>query len=407
MVVLKRDVDQQFSTFVKIADDCFEGWITDPRLKRNLDLQKVMLQCDPSADFPTRFWVSFFYQIWQHSLPEQRRFQELSLSHLYAYLQGPCYWSAYKLSRRFSTIQFGLGDCFQAACVKSDNVLRGFRPELGHTLSTYATQVFANAIRDALAACNEVQIASELSLLKRCTGKRLVEALEEAGLSLAMQSNYQAAWRSFQKFYFPLQIPARTLASLTEDDWSAISAQYEILRQKDLSLVAACEADLQDWLETCVLYLRRYTIPQAVSLNAGLGDSDEFVDRLSDTREQTLTLLLSQEAEQERRERQHQVAELLSNALSQLDPSIHLLLQLYYGDQMIQKDIAAQLGMQQYQVSRQLSRARQILLKVLVTWSREDLHIVCDPAVLNNMTVILDDWLKTQFSGERNRDADV
>lgn len=395
MVVLKREKKKQFSTFVKIANDDFECWIEDPRLKRSLDQQQALLQWEQGDSFPLNSWVAHWHQHWES---KQTR---LPRHHLYAYLQEPCYWTARKISSRFSTTNFDLADCFQVAFEKSDDVLHSFNPELGTSLSTYANRAFSNAIQDALSKHNEIQIASELSLLQRCTKKRLEKALVDAGLPQTMRANHQAAWQSFKAFYFPQTTTARNLASLDQEDWAMMVAYYEVLREEQ-NLATASEAELQTWLGNCVFHLRRYTAPKSLSLNAEIDDSEEFIEQLGSQREETMTRLLAQEQEAARQQQQQRITAVLQAGLAKLNPSSQQLLHLYYGEQLKQTEIAAQLGNQQYQVSRQLRTARQALLKALLAWSKKELHISFDSTVLNGMTVILEDWLTIQFSGERN-----
>ena len=395
MVGLKRKKEKKFSTFANIARGDLERWIEDPRLKQSMDKEQSLLQWGTDESFPVHAWVAHWHKDWKSEQTKLPRY------HLHAYLQEPCYWAAKRISSRFKTTTFGLADCFQTAFEKSDIVLERFRPELGNSLSTYAGRAFLNAIQDALGQYNEVQISSELSLLHRCGIKRLEKALTSAGLLPEIQATHKAAWRSFQAFYFPQATTARNLTSLVPEDWTMMLAHYEILRLQQ-NLDSASEAKLQEWLTNCVLHLRRYIAPQSLSLNADMDDSEEFLEKLEDSQTESMTLLIAQEREAEQQERQQKMTAALRAGLLGLKPSNQQLLQLYYGDQLNQTEIATKLGIKQYTVSRQLSRTRQALLKVLVTWSLEELHISCDPAVLNNMTAILDDWLKAQFSGERN-----
>ncbi len=395
MVSLKREKEKQFSTFAQIANGDLDRWIEEPRLKKSMEKEQLLLQWELGKSFPVNAWVSHWHHQWKSQETER------PLYHLQAYLQEPCYWAAQKISSRFNTTNFGLADCFQTAFEKSNTVLERFKPELGTSLSTYAGRAFSNAIQDALGQYNEVQISSELSLLQRCGSKRLGQALIAAGLSPEMQSLHKAAWQSFKSFYFPQATTARNLTSLAPEDWAMMLAHYEVLRSEQ-NLDLASEAQLHEWLVNCVLHLRRYTTPQAISLNASMEDSEEFLEQLGDTREESIALLLAQEQEADRLQQQQTITTVLVAGLSKLKPLNQQLLKLYYGEGLKQTEIAERLNSQQCTVSRQLRASRQALLKVLVTWILEELHISCETAVLNNMTVILEDWLKVQFSGERN-----
>lgn len=395
MVLLKREKEQKFSTFVNIANGDVENWVEDPRLKLNLDKEQSRLQWDSEPSFPINAWVLHWHQNWDSLQTRLPRY------HLYAYLQEPCYWSSHKISSRFNTTNFGLADCFQTAFEKSDKVLQSFKPELGTSLSTYAGRAYCNTIQDVLSQHQEIQISSELSLLKRCGVKLLSKALVAAGLPPEMRTTRKTAWQSFKLFYFPKETTARNLASLTQEDWLKIRVHYDALRVPR-KLDSATEAELQDGLRDCVRYLRRYTVPQSVSLNAGRGDSEEFLEKLSNTSTDSMTLLMAQELEESRQQQRQKIAAILVEGLAGLSQSSQQLLQLYYGNHLTQTEIAAQCNSQQYNVSRQLRTARQALLKILATWCKQELHITWDATVLNNMTVILEDWLTAKFSGERN-----
>jgi len=395
MTLPNRETEQQFFTFVDLADDCFRCWIEAPHLRRSLEQQKARSQQRMTELLSAKAWVFYWHQNWQQQpkgLPRQ---------HLHAYLQESCYWSAYKLSSRFSTSQLSLADCFQIAFAKSDRVLERFNPQLGNALSTYASSVFSNAVRDAFSDSNEVQIASELSLLRRCAQKHLDGALSDAGLSKAMQVNYKAAWLSFKRSYFPPSHRARNLVSLVEEDWAAIAAEYNSLRQANERLSASCPAQLKQWLEDCVTYLRRYKRPHTTSFQAELNPGELLLQQREEPTAGPLALLMAQEAEVARQRQRERVTELLVEKLSQFSVHNQTLLKLYYSDQLTQTEIAAQLNAKQSTISRQLSRARQALLAVLVTWGKEELHISFDSTVLNNMSSLLEGWLEAQFSGER------
>ncbi len=400
VVPLKRENEKQFSTFVNIVDDNFGSWIEDRSLKRSMDRQQSLFPKDLETSFPVNAWVTHWHQTWKQQQAKLPRY------HLYAYLQEPCYWSAQKISSRFNTTSFGLADCFQAAFEKSDKVLQGFDPGLGPSLSTYAGRAFSNAIHDALANNQEVQIASELSLLQRCTRKRLGKALAVAGLSEDLQAINQAAWQSFKDFYFPKTTAAKTLDSLAPEDWVAMLAKYDLLREQQ-NLPKASEALLQEWLGKCVLHLRHYTAPRPISLNASMDDCGELIDTLQDGSEASMTQLMAQELEATQQKQQQKINAVLQSGLSKLNPAHQQLLQFYYGDQLTQQEIAVQLKSKQYKVSRQLRAARKALLTVLVTWIQDELHMSCKATVLNSMTANLDGWLKVQFSGEHNQHVDV
>ncbi|MEO0771298.1 MAG: sigma-70 family RNA polymerase sigma factor, partial [Cyanobacteria bacterium J06649_4] len=84
-------------------------------------------------------------------------------------------------------------------------------------------------------------------------------------------------------------------------------------------------------------------------------------------------------------------------AIASFEPHQQTLLQLYYQKQLTQKEIAQQLGIKQYQVSRQLSRVRQQLLLIVAEWSQDTLHISVESAVLATISEVLHEWLQHTY----------
>ena len=110
--------------------------------------------------------------------------------------------------------------------------------------------------------------------------------------------------------------------------------------------------------------------------------------------------LIAEEAHTLRAQQQTQLTDVLANAVTQLDAENQQLLQLYYGDTLKQKEIAAQLNIKQYAISRKLSRIKKTLLQALATWSQETLHIAPSLDLLNQSSAALEAWLSSQYYSE-------
>lgn len=392
----RQKIVEQFSTFIQFEHDRFERWIEDPRLRRSMERQQAHCNSPQETASTDVFWTLYWHQCWK------KQPTGIALKHLYARLQEPCYWSAQKLSKQFSTVQFSLSDCFQAALSRIDKVLQNFKPELGITLSTYAGSAFSNAIRDALNQYHEVNICSDWSLLRRVTRKRLREALQAAGQNPTPITPEEAAWLSFKAVCFPQSCQLRRISQLTQADWQAIAHAYTQQRHQHRHLPKGSPTQLETWLLNCAQHLRRYSSPKALSLNAHIEEFEEFLGQVAGE-EHPLPDLIEREAIQIRQHRQDEMAKILNQALHKLDAPTQEILELYYREQLKQKEIAAKFGTQQYTISRQISKARQALLKDLVQWSRLELHISLDSAVLNTISAFLEDWLQLQFSGDRTQ----
>ncbi|MEM9165078.1 MAG: sigma-70 family RNA polymerase sigma factor, partial [Cyanobacteria bacterium P01_F01_bin.4] len=145
---------------------------------------------------------------------------------------------------------------------------------------------------------------------------------------------------------------------------------------------------------------RTYLNPSVTSLNQPQfdGTGQERLDDLSAPEVETpMGQLLVAEAYAEQQVQLQQMGDVLAGAIADLDPPAQHLLRLYYQQSLTQKDIAEQLHIKQYQVSRQLSRARQQLLLRVAHWSQETLHISIDSTVLASVNTVIHEWLEHHY----------
>jgi signal transduction protein with GAF and PtsI domain len=108
--------------------------------------------------------------------------------------------------------------------------------------------------------------------------------------------------------------------------------------------------------------------------------------------------LEEQETTAERQTQQQQMVAALNEAISKLDQPAQKLLMLYYRDGATQQNIAAQLEIPQYTVSRKLSRARETLLKAILAWGQNTLHIAPTSDVINSISALLEEWLESFYA---------
>jgi hypothetical protein len=91
-----------FSTFAYLEGDNFRRWVADGRLRRSI--QGCITR---NADRTEGLWSLYWFQQWQsQNVP-------VAESHLFAYLQEPCYWVSQQMARRVQTSQYTLADYFQ------------------------------------------------------------------------------------------------------------------------------------------------------------------------------------------------------------------------------------------------------------------------------------------------------
>jgi RNA polymerase sigma factor (sigma-70 family) len=391
----RQDILEIFATFLQFDADRPHTWATDARLRRSMQ-QCLALANQPEA---AHFWALYWHKRW-HQEPAR-----LPEAHLSAYLQEPCYWAAQKTILSFATKQYMVSDCFQVAIAQVSKVLKGFQPQQGFGLQNYASAIFTSTIRDTLRQRQEVDICSHWGLLRKVSHKRLLEALHHAGWGEVTSTQYLLAWTCFKTHYVPTQATAnRKLPKPDAATWEAIVAQYKKARPNAAPSVKTppvTAETLEKWLMTCARAVRAYLNPDLISINTSkLGqDSGELLDDVPASQSESLLAeMIAMEAEHDRQDQQQQLHTVLETALETFDHPTRSLLQMYYGQALTQQQMAAALAIQQYTVSRRLSRARESLLMVLARWSQDSLHSPLTSDVLSYTSTVLEEWLMCHYS---------
>lgn len=388
-----------FSTFARFTGDRFESWISDRRLVRSMEKQMAQQTLQPKR--PEAFWAVYWYQQWQQTEP-------LALRHLCAYLQEPCYWAAENVTRRFVSTQFTLADGFQTAIAHLKPILTRYDPTYGSSLKAYAHTAFGNVIRNQLRQQKAADICSDWGLLRKLSQAQLKRSLLAAGF---IQTDLDILiWQCFQAICIPNpdRIAGRavhTLKQPTAEQLSQIAERYPQQRAQLSTLSDQLPAKIDaktvaESLKRSVQAARSHLTPDITSLNQPqYDDGKERIDDLA-AAETPLAQMLAAEAYAEQQQKVQAIEQVLGEAIAQLAPSTQMLLCLYYQQQLTQKEIASQLQIQQYQVSRQLSRARQQLLLSVAKWSQETLHISIESAVLASMSAVIHEWLQRHYASE-------
>ena len=392
---LRQNVIEIFSMFLQFNDDRSQGWVTEPKLRRS------MLRCleqSPQQETSENFWALYWHKVWQ-TQP-----QTLAALHLSAYLQESCYWAAKKISTGFVSTQYTLADCFQIAIAKVDKVLLKFNSQQGFSLKNYASVIFASVIKEVLRQRQEVNVSTDWALLRKLSHKRLEESLQHLGLSPATIASYLLAWNCFKTIYVPTQASGtRQLPAPDPGTKDAIAALYNAQRTSQLHPPGSeCSPQtLEKWLVACAKAARSYLYPTLSSINAPKPgqESEEWLDNLPQLQgESLLTNLIITEEEQTRQSQQAQINDALVAAIAKLDGETQKLLILYYKAGLTQQQIALQLQMKQYTVSRRLTKSRETLLHALAQWSQQTLHISLSSNVLKNISAVLDELLQNHYS---------
>ncbi|PSB17047.1 group 3/4 sigma-70 RNA polymerase sigma factor [Phormidesmis priestleyi ULC007] len=390
----RHSITDLFSTFLQFESNVATCWSVDAKLQRSI---KQQIQNRPEAE--PAFWERFWHQCAQAEAEEPR---SLAIGHLSAYLQEACYWSVQKViqSQRASQI----ADFFQIAIASVPKILKACEVSGRATLKTYASTAFGNVVRDWLRQRREIDLCNEWGLLLKLSRKRLIEVLQQEGLSRMRIDQLVLAWQCFEASYKPAKTPGlRRSTAPDSETWQVMVDRYNHARSPEWTMTTAVE--LERWLLYCASRVRNSLYPSVASLNAPRGDreSSELQDNLVNDSNSLLETLIVEEENQQRQTQHSEIAQVLVDGIASLDATTQKLLALYYQQQLTQQQIAKQLEIQQYTVSRKLTKTRETLLLKLVRWS-QDLHISVSSNVINVMGAELDEWLQHYYANHDSSD---
>jgi RNA polymerase sigma factor (sigma-70 family) len=391
----RQGITDIFSTFLVLESDRVTGWATDARLRRSLlHSQSELSQPENSPNY----WVAYWYKKWQNQPTG------LAQGHLSAYLQEVCFWAAQKTTHSVATTQYTLSDFFQLAIARVEKVLKGYKPDAGFKLNSYASAVFSSELKEMLRQQGEIDICTNWRLLRKITQKRLVEALQNAGQGAETIERYVFAWKCFLEQYVPQQASGtRKLPKPEPATWEAIAKQFNSVRHSRLSHPGkeSNAESIEKWMIESAKAARNYMYPSVDSINQQQGsdpDSREIQDTLPGKAETALEHIIALEEERDRTIQQSQIHDVLVAAIAELETELKTILELYYREGQTQQEIAKQLDIQQFTISRRLKKAREKLLVKLATWCRETLHISLNSTVLDYISTVMEEWLKTYFN---------
>ncbi|GAB1543499.1 sigma-70 family RNA polymerase sigma factor [Scytonema sp. NUACC21] len=392
----RQNIIELFSTFLKFDADKFSSWITDAKLHRSM---RACFKQVPEAQTSEEFWAVYW-----HKQVQKSEKAELALGHMFAYLQEPCYWSLQKMMRRLQESNGKMPDFFQVAIASVPKILKSCNPDVSGSVKGYATIAFGNIIRDYLRRNRETDLCNNWALLLKVSRKLLTESLQNAGLDATTIESYLLAWTCFESIYLPRKSPQlRQIAPPEPKIWEEIATAYN-QRRHQLSFAGreCTQESIERWLTECGNQVRKYLYPSVKSLNAPKPgyEEGELQDELVDSfREPMLAELIQHEEQATRLEQKNQINDVLEGAIAKLDSTAQQLLKLYYQQGLTQQQIAKELAVQQYTVSRKLSKIRESLLLTLTRWSQETLHNSVTSDVVKYISTILEEWLQAHYHG--------
>ena len=385
-----------FSTFAYLEEDNFRRWAIDARLRRSIQ-QCVAAQEDRSEGL----WSLYWFQLWQNQS------SPLAESHLFAYLQEPCYWASQQMARRVQTSEYTLADYFQIANTDIRKVLKSFAPDRGSTLKSYAALVLTNALKDTLRQRQAVDICSDWALLRKWSKKRVIEVLDRVGIAEQDAAQYQLAWFCFKTLYVPNESGGARSATPESAVWKEIAEFYNTQRHSQLAVPGASvtPAQIEVRLTKLGRWLREYLYPTLNSLNRPKPgeEAGEVQDDLSDDAGATLLdIAIEREEITQRTAERSQLQTILNQALKDLTPELQEILQLFYQQGLSQQELASHLKLSQPTVSRRLKKAEENLLQALLIWIESQLNQFPDPTVLKSISTTLREWLIVHYANSEN-----
>jgi RNA polymerase sigma factor (sigma-70 family) len=400
----RQSIIEIFSSFLNLDSNSVSTWITDPRLRRNMQraLDQTPNQNPDQAEQTSTdrssegYWALYWHQVWQAGS------HALATDHLAAYVQEVCYWTAKKITTQFPTQQ-PLADSFQNAIVALPRILKSFKPQFGASFKSYAERTFSNVIKDSLHRTQQISICSDWALLNKLSQKRLLEALQQVSIDGTKAMGYALAWRCYQELYSTEDTKSsRKLETPPPETLTAIAQLYNSQRSSQSIQTEATPALIEQWLLAIAKAVRAYQSPKVVSASTPLPgqETGELLDYLPTSDAPLIEDMILQEEIEQRQAQKAQLDTMLMSAIAQLDPPLQALLQTYYGQDLTQQEIAQKLDLKQYNISRMLTRIRKTLSQAIAKWAAEDLHLTLTPSVLEAMNQLLEEWLAEQMRGK-------
>jgi RNA polymerase sigma factor (sigma-70 family) len=391
----REDLIEIFSAFLQFEGDRPTLWAIDSRLHRSMT-RSVAIEPRGSEHFWVVYWLKQYTQTAAES-PAVRQ----SIDHLAAYLQETCFWSVNRVMPRMGALQMRLSDGFQVAISDVPKLLAAFDASKPTSLKAFANTVFGNCLRDCLRQRQEIDVCSNWGLLQKISRKRLLDALVANNFDPVICDRYYLAWKALTSNYSCAKSPKlRTIAAPTAETWQLIAQSFDRDRAEFPHVTAATAKELEKLLLDAAKKVRGYLYPTINSLNVKKGNDTEadWEGDLVGSEAAPMEYLEEQETIAERQTQQQQMVAVLEAAIAKLDAPARQLLTLYYRDGATQQNIAQQLDLPQYTVSRKLSKARETLLKAILAWGQTSLHIAPTSDVINSISALLEEWLESFYA---------
>jgi predicted DNA-binding protein (UPF0251 family)/CRP-like cAMP-binding protein len=371
------------------------NWQIDPRLRANM--QKLLKK------YPDRDEESWF----EYFLTQARqRACALAPQHLQAYLEEVCYNCARnvrtKFKEAFKTFNDYLNEYLQdvrLSICDVDKFWRKYNPQLASP-HTYAQRKLEGILTSKVFADQQDKPTSRYGSLVRVSKKYLKEAL---GLEESL-SQYLIVHSHLKDMKAKLP---RTMVAIKEPTAEQFAEIAQLCQsENNLSL---SPQQVKTILETCIKALEDKRPKLPISLdrlmnNQKLEDQESRMPELRD--EHLISSNISKIPSLQPLQNSRILSTLLGETIESLDDVIKKLpkeltssltdklLILSYGFIGIkQKDIGKDLGVEQYEVSRILTKVKKSLIKELINLAKQRPHIKIDIEYLNALGDEIEDLL--------------
>jgi RNA polymerase sigma factor (sigma-70 family) len=370
----RQNLVEKYSTFLKFINRngrLLTNWEPQPKLEIHM---KRMVELDPEAkeDFWTQYWL-------KESLKPNS--DQLAKGHLSAYLEETCYWTAITTAQKLGAKDFTWMDCLQIARATVANPGKLFAKYESNrgSIKNYSELKLKTAILEVVRVGRSKKKYTDAALLRVITKTALSQGLEKAGILPEQLPRYILSWRCFKEIYIPTKaVGSQKLEWPDGKQIEAIANRYNQLCSRS-SLPEITNAELETLLKTSVKAVRDTTAPSIRSLDESdlqlPAPDEDFWESESQASEW------------------HQVNSTLSNTFNALPKNDQIMLELEHGLALKQADIGKLFNVKQYQVSRQLDKAKRVLVKALVEWSQQELKISLNPQQIGAIATQIDGWL--------------
>ncbi|MEI6381613.1 MAG: hypothetical protein WCO81_12130 [Cyanobacteriota bacterium ELA615] len=389
-MIKRTTLVEQFSTFIDFSS---ERWIIEYKLQQRME---NYLLADSSLT-STEYWGLFFQQKWL----AQGKKQDFFRSHLYAYLQEPCYYIAKEIEHNYYNKQFRYNceDYFNLGVLEFDKILTDFKPGLNTRLYLFATIRLKWRILDRMREIDRTVGYTIWSLLLSSSPTRFKKALINQGISQDILANYNLVWNLYKEFYSRAQIKQN--GKLDKPDIKTIEAitnAYNLKTQSKVDLMT-----IERWLISSGQAIFQFMSPPvSVPLEPLITSQGNFNEPTTEEKEQEYKKFLEN---QEIFARIYNwLTKELENIFEQteknkLHPEIKKILEYKYLEKLPQNQIGQKVNpaLKQFEVSRQLDRFYLKLSKSLIQWSSANLESPLKAQDIENLSESVEQWIEYYY----------